>query len=500
MKKSLFFLSLLVIVSMLLVSCAPKATPQPTQPPEATKAEQPAVEPTKVQEPTATTAPVVETGAPVKIVIFVGFGTGTSPEQQAVHEQMAKEFNDSHKDIQIEFLTVPWEERITKYSTMIAGDMAPDIAMPQGVGGEALFPDEWLDLTPLIQKDNYDMTRFVGETPRIMETPGKGLLGMPLCVYPSVIYYNTDMFDTASVDYPPHEWGAPYADGQPWTYNKLVEVARKVTLDTNGNNADSPAFDYKNTKQWGWDGWSWYQGPPDVVVKFGAKNPFGMSDDFKTAEMNTQQAWINAFTFQRDAVWKYHIQATADQSGAFYDKAGDPFGSGLVAMWECHSWMANSFPAWTSAFNWDISVVPSVEGFPISATVDADVITIDKTSKHIDQAWEVTKWFLGKDIYWRLAQSYGCVPADAELGEKWYQEMQAQFPNVDFQVFKGSLQNIGGDMPNHETWRPEYTKVYDAIGKAQEKIMTGTNTDVQIVLDELNATVQGYLDDYWKNK
>ncbi len=492
MKKILFVLSIVLIASMLLISCAPKATEAPKEGP---KAEEPkAAEATKAPEPTQ--AP--KAAEPVKIVIFVGFGTGTAPEQVIVHEQMAKEFNETHTDIQIEFLTVPWEERITKYSTMLAGDMVPDISLPQGVGGIALFPDEWLDLTPLIQRDNYDMSRFAGKTPEIMAMPDKGLVGMPLCVYPSVIYYNEDMFDAAGVEYPPHEWGAPYADGDPWTYAKLVEIGRKLTFDGNGNNADSPAFNWEDTRQWAWDGWSWYQGPPDVVVKFGAKDPFGMSKDYKIAEMNKQQAWIDAVTFQRDVIWKYHIQATSEQSGAFYDKAGDPFGSGLVAMWECHSWMSTSFPAWSQAFNWNVAAEPSVGDLPISATVDADVISIAKGSKHIDQAWEVTKWFLEKEMFWRLSQNYGCIPADEELGQRWFDEMATQFPNVDFQVFGDSLNYI--DMPNHETWRPGYTKIYDAIGKAMEKISTGTNTDVQVVLDELNAEAQTILDEYWANQ
>ena len=45
-----------------------------------------------------------------KVVIFVGFGTGTDPDQVTAQEELAKKFNDSHENIEMEFLIVPNEE------------------------------------------------------------------------------------------------------------------------------------------------------------------------------------------------------------------------------------------------------------------------------------------------------------------------------------------------------------------------------------------------------
>ena len=45
-----------------------------------------------------------------KVVIFVGLGTGTDPEQITMQEELAKEFNNSHEDIKIEFLIVPYRK------------------------------------------------------------------------------------------------------------------------------------------------------------------------------------------------------------------------------------------------------------------------------------------------------------------------------------------------------------------------------------------------------
>lgn len=498
MKKFWSLVTVLIILSMLLVACAPKATEAPKEQP---KAEEPkAAEPTKApeqpkaEEPTAV-PPVA--GEPVKIIIFVGFGTGTSPEQQAVHAQIQEEFNASHTDLQIEFLTVPWAERITKFSTMLAGDLAPDIVMPIGVGGIAEFYDEWIDLTPYIQRDNFDMTRFAGKTVEVHNYGDKGVLGLPMCVYPTTVYYNADIFDAAGVDYPPHEWEAPYADGEAWTYMKLVEVAKKLTLDVNGNDANSPAFDPTNIKQFGWSGWDW-NNAFDVAVKFGAPNGKGVSNDNKTAILTTQP-YVDAFTWIKDTVWTWHIRATSEQAGAFYDKAGDPLGSGLVGMWEIHTWMSYAWSGWQQSFNWDMAADPAWPPQKPIAIVDADTFVMPKASKNSDAAWEVVKWFYEPANLSKLIKNYGCLPADTELLAKWKGERTAEYPNVDFQVVVDAMDYTEGS-PNHEAWRPAYTKINDAINKMNESLFTGTNTDVNALLGATNTEIQALLDEYWASQ
>lgn len=139
-SKFWILISIMLITTMALASCA---TPTPEKIIETVVVEkEKIVEQTvvsveqKVVEVTSTPEPPPDTG-PVKIVIFVGFGTGTDASQIEVHKQLQDLYNSTHTDIQIEFLTVPHDERITKYSTMPAANQAPDIALPIGVGGIA---------------------------------------------------------------------------------------------------------------------------------------------------------------------------------------------------------------------------------------------------------------------------------------------------------------------------------------------------------------------------
>jgi len=496
MKSKLWIiLTVLVITCMVLASCTPKATP----PPEATQA--PGAAPTDTVEagtPVPTPWPTVEVpkGA-TKVTIFVGMGTGTNAEQIPMEKAIEKEFNDTHQDIKIEFLIVAYADRETKFSTMLAGDMAPDIMLPIGVGGIAEYIDEWADLTPYIERDKYDMTRFIGKTVELHQYPGKGTLGLPLCVYPSVVYYNSDMFDAAGVEYPPHMFGAKYADGSDWNLDKVVEISKKLTVDAAGNNADSPAFDAKNIKQFGWDGLDWWSSLGDFAQQFGPVPGNLVSADYKTALLSSQP-YVDALTFQKKAVWDYHIQANTAEQGAFSDKAGDPMGSGMVGMWEVQSWMGYAYDSWDKAFSWDVAAIPAAGTNKIISATDADTFTIPKASKHKDQAWEVIKWFFQKDMMKKLTDVYSCIPADKELAANWKDDMTKKYPKVDFQVFIDAL-DYADVHPNHEAWMPEYAKIINAATTASDLVMTGKNLDVVAVLNDAQKEAQALLDDYWKS-
>jgi multiple sugar transport system substrate-binding protein len=427
------------------------------------------------------------------VVIFVGFGTGTAANQIAEHDAMAQEFNDTHEDVQIEFLTVPWGEHTAKYSTMLAANMAPDIALPIGVGGIAEFMGGWLDLSPYITADQYDMSDFFGPTVEIHTYPDQGVVGLPLCVYPSVIYYNEDLFDAAGLDYPPHKYGEKYADGSAWTYDKLVELARQLTLDSAGNNADSPAFSWEDSTQWGWNGWDWSQ-LNCYVPHFGG-NPRGVSEDNKTAEF-TAKEWVDTLQFDADVTWQDHARATSEQAGAFYDVAGDPMGSGMVGMWEIHSWMGYAYDSWTEAFNWDVGIVPAVPPNPQVSPVDADTFVMPKSGAHADAAWQVIKWFFEPTQFDRLCKNYTCLPARQSVATAWVEDMSTKYPGVGFQVFLESLSSI--DHPNHESWVPNYKKITDAITTAWDQVRTGQNLNVAEVLDTLNTQAQGFIDEWWQ--
>jgi multiple sugar transport system substrate-binding protein len=506
MKTKAWTFMLTLTILALLAGCGGAPAPAPA-PPQATAAPAPtateAPAPTEVPPtaapmaappteapaaPAATDAPKTASGGePVKITVLVGFGTGTEPEQIELHKQLADEFNKTHPDIQVEFVTVAYEEHDSKFTTMLAGGMAPDLVMPIGVMGVAAYYDEWLDISPYIKRDNYDTSDFYGPTIKLQTYPDK-MVGLPIGVYPSVVVYNEDLFDKAGQEYPPHKFGDPA-----WTYDKLIELAKKLTLDKAGNNAASDKFDAENVAQWGWDGWDWvpFRATP---AKFGG-SPLGMSADFKSAEMDSPE-WIEAMQFIQDSVWKSKVRPNGETSSSMFANI-DPIESGQVAMWEVFSWMAYAYSTWTDAFNWNVAAVPTGPKGDLVAQANADVFTIPKSSKHHDQAWEVGKWLMEPENMSRLAKSYGCIPARKSLASGWKDGMLAEYPKVDWQVYLDSIEYMDAQ-PNHEGWTPNYTKVWDATENALTTIVTEKDENVPEVMKALDTEVQGYLNEYWK--
>ena len=454
MKRVIPLLSVVIMLSLLLSACGAAATPKP----------------------------------PVKITVFVGFGAGSDPDSMEALKKIATEYNSSHTDTQMEFTFSTWEEHAAKFSTLIAGDLAPDLAFPIGIQGIAEFYDEWIDVAPLIKEDNYDTSDFYGPAVDLLQYSDK-TIGVPFGVYPSVVFYNEDLFDKAGLDYPPSAYG-----DATWTYDKQVELAKSMTLDENGKDANAADFNASKINQWGWGGWC---GPFRTIPgKFGG-NPLGMDASYKTAEMNAG-GYLESAQFLHDTIWVTHVQPTSEELSSSFGGADNPFEGGTSAMWECFSWMAYAYPNFEH-FNWNVAPIPAGPHGDVVSPTNADTFAISSHSKNPREAWQVAKWLIEPEMLSRVCGILGCMPARKSLADSWLKDMSAQYPNVNFQLFVDSIQYMDAS-PNNEQWVPNYQKVWDATQNAQDKLVSDEAADVQGVMDELNTEVQGYLDEYWASK
>ena len=149
-------------------------------------------------------------------------------------------------------------------------------------------------------------------------------------------------------------------------------------------------------------------------------------------------------------------------------------------------------------FKWDIAPVPfNAKGERI-AQVDADVFSMPKDAKNKDEAWEVMKWLLEPENNLELCKIYGCMPARKSTETDYKAYLAETYPNLDLDVMFNATNYL--DIPNHESWVPEYGKVNDALSNAQQQILTiDQDHDAASVLNATNAEVQKILDEYWAN-
>ena len=185
----------------------------------------------------------------VEIEWFVGLGTGENEEQIEPEKAVVKAFNDSQDQVELTLTIVDNTEASDTLATRIAAGDSPDIIGPIGIRGLQSFGDQLLDLTPYVTPED-----TAGIDPALVDAykvDGKQI-GIPMAVYPSFFYYNKDLFEEAGVAEPPHEVGEQY-EGADWNWEAVRELAKKLTVDANGNDATSADFDPANVVQWGLD-------------------------------------------------------------------------------------------------------------------------------------------------------------------------------------------------------------------------------------------------------
>ncbi|MBE0689761.1 MAG: carbohydrate ABC transporter substrate-binding protein, partial [Anaerolineae bacterium] len=146
---------------------------------------------------------------PVTITWFVGLGTGTNDQQIEAENQVVADFNATHPEINLEINIAPsFETAVDTISTLIAAGTPPDIVGPVGVGGSNRY--EWLDLKPLIDSTGYDLSGFDADLLKLYETTNGGYSAIPFAIFPTIMYFNRDLFDEAGLNYPPQTFDEMY--------------------------------------------------------------------------------------------------------------------------------------------------------------------------------------------------------------------------------------------------------------------------------------------------
>lgn len=425
----------------------------------------------------------------VKVTIFVGLGTGTDPDQIPKQEAIAEKFNSSHDTIEIEFLIVPNTEARTRLQAMLTGDSAPQLVGPNGISTIAAFFDSWEDITPYIEAENFDTSDFYGPALDLNKYPTINT-GLPLGLFPSFILYNKDVFDASGVEYPTSD----YTDTT-WTLDELKARAMLMSLDSAGNDATSAEFDPEDMVQWGYSD-AWTDGRGSLTM-FGAPNVGRpTTDDYKTAVANSEE-WVYGMQWLSDGMWKDHFIPNNEQSAGIEATGAAPFDSGLLGMFYTHTWYLgeglNDVP-----FEWDVAPLPFNQKGDRIARIHADNFTIPKIAQHKDEAWEVMKWLTAPEQIVEVCLVYGCVPARESASETFRAALQEKFPDMNMDVVFEAINYL--DVPNHESWVPEWGRVGDAVGFAWSQIGTGEIKDGKTVLDQANTEIQQILDEYWASQ
>ncbi len=493
MKHGFRWATLLASVMLVVGACSGGGTDTPSAGTAATaSAEGPSASPAT---PTSEGAsPSAAAGAPVTIRWFCCLGTGQDPSQVKVENQAVADFNASHPNIKLQFEVVDVTAARDTLATEIAGGNSPDIVGPVGVGGAEAFHGQWLDLAPLIQKNNVDVSQFSsGSVDFYISEEGQPAL--PFAIYPSFTWFQKEMFDEAGLNYPPQKYGDQYKmpDGSmvDWSYDTIAKIAPLLTVDNAGRDATQAGFDPKHIIQYGFDaqrddarGWGAYFGAGSLAAS-----------DGKTVSIPPQ--WLAAWRWFYDGIWHTQFDLTdATANSQEFNGGGYPFCSGKVAMqvnflWSKYCLVPEPGKKAPAGENWDIAAAPSYNG-KVTAGFNADTFRILKKSKNPDAAFTALTWLL-TDGSKPLLDVYGGMPARTQDQADFFAGLDKQFPQKpDWQVAIDSVQYA--DNPNFEAYIPAYNQTLDRVNNFWTKLRTTAGLDLDKEIAKLTTDLQAIWD------
>ena len=149
------------------------------------------------------------------------WGMWGSPEEIAVHQQVADAYMKANPNVKIELWSQPWGDYFTKLDTLFAagdGTAIPDVFFMspiQKYASSKLIQD----LTPYIDKTKMDLTDYWPGALESTSWDGK-VYGLPRDSGVETLYYNKDDFDKAGLKYPTDDW----------TWDDLHKAAEALTI------------------------------------------------------------------------------------------------------------------------------------------------------------------------------------------------------------------------------------------------------------------------------
>jgi multiple sugar transport system substrate-binding protein len=434
-------------------------------------------------------------GEPVEIRWFCCLGAGDDPAQVEVEQAVADAFNESHPNIHVTLEVVEYEEAYDILAVQLNSPDPPDVVGPAGISGAEAFHGQWLDLQPLVDSTGYDLSQFAEGAVDFYRSEEFGLEGLPFAIFPSMLYYQRDLFDEADLEYPPHAYGDPYVlDGEEvtWNFDTLRELALRLTVDENGNDATSADFDPEAIVQWGYE--PQYQDLRAQGSYWGSGSL--VADDGTTAQIPDQ--WQDAWKWFYDGVWTDRfIMNEAQAQDPTIGATGNPFQSGNVAMALSHLWYTCCATAvdedgnFVDDPNWDIAAVPENEG-TVTSNFNADTFRILEASNNPEEAFEFLTYLLG-EASGELLQLYGGLPGREEGQEAFFAGLDERWTQgVDWQVAIDGIPYA--DNPSFEGFMPNYQEAFAAIQGELTKLRSTPDIDMDAEIESFTAELQDIFD------
>lgn len=395
-----------------------------------------------------------EVGGVTKITLWHGINP---PPNRDVFQVLVDRFNREHPDIQIESLYVGQaEQQLPKILAAVVGNAPPDLLWfnatitGQLVELDAIRPlDDWLAASPV--KDEIDPALFES-----MDYQGH-TWSVPFGTNNVGVFYRPSLFKAAGITQLPQTW------------DELRSLARKLTIDKNGD---------KRIDQHGmflplgkgefavflWLPFMWSGG--GEMVSADKQHPAAMENSGAIASLQ----------FWHDLIADGSVILSLPERGFEVDN----FLAGKVAMQLTGPWALGQL----KATGVDFDVFPIPQDVRRATAIGGENLFVMKTTPTREKAALKFAEYVGSQQFqteWAIGTGYLPVNIKARQSEK-YQAFVAQQPAV--KVFLSQAQ-YGRSRPIF----PGYNRLSESLGRALEAVLLGKSSP-----DEALKTAQKRLD------
>ncbi len=434
-SKYIVIFSILVVLSMLLASCAPSATPTP---------EKIVVEKTVEVQVTPTPKPE----GPVTITFWHAYNADV--EAKYLVEVLIPEFESANPNINVESVLVPYDQFRRKLLIALSGGTAPDLARV-----DIIWVPELADQGALANLDE-TWPDFSAYSEQFLPGPLSTNLyngahyGLPLDTNTRVLVYNKDMFAAAGIT------------EAPATIDDFTAACEKIkTLG-----ADKYCFADGGTYAWAVNPWIW---------SFGG--------DVTDPAISTATGYYNgaettaAYQFLKDGVDKGYIHPGILGGGV---DAWGSFAQDQVAMVLEGPWFPPLFGSQFPDKEYGMALVPAGAGGSVSVVGGEDIVLFQQ-SEQKEAAMTFMKYLLSEETQLKLV-SVGQMPVlksavDSDVIKN----------HEFFGVFLKQLETAKARTPH-----PQWSKIEEIMTNTGSAILNG-DVEVQAGLDEAAAEIDALL-------
>lgn len=381
------------------------------------------------------------------------FVSGDTAEGQA-YSKMAEKYKEE-TGVTVEVSDIPYADIITKISTAVQADEAPDLARVSGIESE--WADHLVDLTEVAEKAG------TIESMTVKDEDGK-VKAIPTDVTAVGMFINKDLFDEAGVSY-------PMSEEDIWTWDEFLTDVEKVLEKTDAKyGLLMDASDHRLRA---------------FTYQFGGQDFFlNEAGDSYTTDEETKKALEKFISLNDDHIMPKNVWTSGEDPSAL-------FKSGRVAAYLSGSWQIVDFSNNITDFEWASVYMPYEK---VRATnMGGNFMVAFDNSKNTDGAREFLNWLYEKENYTQLSEYAGYIPGvegleiEYAVGQESYDIYSKEIASSDDIKGRQTANQVSSVMKGFTGLTGEYK---NSIVKVLNNEMT--------LEEAIQATIEDYNNGYLK--